>query len=177
MATISLGEFERKYSINRGTVQKRAQALGFATSEGLSEEAVEALEAHFKVGRYAPVTVEKVTSTELLVIDGEFTGLDTPEFDTYKLETPAVLSESYDDPMAIAQRFMDFGNQLITRLDENASALQKRAEDTQIAAQLVKDAAQRVKDKQREVELKEAITSEFIKRDMADLQRQGRISQ
>lgn len=177
MATMSLGEFERSYNINRGTVQKRAQSLGFSTSEGLSDDAVEALQEFFKVGRYAPVQSETVTSTELLVVEGELMGLDTPEFDTYKLEVPSVLSESYEDPMAIAQRYLAFGDQLINRLDETAATLQKRQEDTRIAAQLVTEQNQRIAAKQREVEIKEAIASEFIKRDMANLQRQGRVSQ
>lgn len=177
MATMSLGEFERNYNINRGTVQKRAQSLGFSTSEGLSDEAVEALQEFFKVGRYAPVQPETFISTELLAVEGELMGLDTPGFDTYKLEVPSILSESYEDPMAIAQRFLAFGDQLINRLDENTAALQKRAEDTRVAAQLVADQTRRLAAKQREVEIKEAVASEFIKRDMADLQRQGRVSQ
>ena len=46
---ISLGEFERRHGINKGTVSKRARELGYDTSAGLSQEAYTALKADFKV--------------------------------------------------------------------------------------------------------------------------------
>ena len=50
MATISLGQFERNYGINRGSVQKQAQAMGFKTSDGLDEVAVDALQSRQQTG-------------------------------------------------------------------------------------------------------------------------------
>ena len=46
---ISLGEFERRHGINKGTVSKRARELGFETKTGLTPEAYLALKAEFRV--------------------------------------------------------------------------------------------------------------------------------
>lgn len=46
---ISLGEFERRHNIAKGTVSKKARELGFDTSQGLSPEAYEAMKGEFKV--------------------------------------------------------------------------------------------------------------------------------
>jgi hypothetical protein len=179
MATMTLGEFEREYGVNRGTVHKRAQDMGFSTSEGLSIEAVDELQAYYKVGAHAPVQQPQQpeeTGSELLVVDGELTGLELPEFKPYTLGLPDVLAESYEDPMAIALRFLEFGDQLIDRLEANTSALAKRAEDTRTAAQLVADKNRRLASAQRSAEIQEAVSTAFIQRDMAELQRQGRVA-
>jgi hypothetical protein len=46
---ISLGEFERRHNIAKGTVSKRAREKGFDTSQGLTLEAYEAMKAEFCV--------------------------------------------------------------------------------------------------------------------------------
>ena len=47
--TISLGEFERRHGVNKGTVSKRARELGFDTSAGLTHDAYDALKIAFKI--------------------------------------------------------------------------------------------------------------------------------
>lgn len=47
--SISLGEFERRHGIHKGTVSKRAREMGFDTSAGLSSEAYEAMQREFDV--------------------------------------------------------------------------------------------------------------------------------
>jgi hypothetical protein len=44
---ISLGEFERRHNIAKGTVSKRARDKGFNTSQGLTPRAYEAMKAEF----------------------------------------------------------------------------------------------------------------------------------
>ncbi|MEO0487942.1 MAG: hypothetical protein AAFZ49_00110 [Cyanobacteria bacterium J06659_2] len=51
---ISLGEFERRHGVNKGTVSKRARELGFNTSSGLNPEAYQALKTEFRVSAPAP---------------------------------------------------------------------------------------------------------------------------
>ncbi len=46
---VSLGEFERRHNIAKGTVSKRARELGYDTSTGLSPTAYAAMKAEFKV--------------------------------------------------------------------------------------------------------------------------------
>lgn len=47
--SMSLGEFQRRYGVHKGTVSKRARELGYDTSAGLSPEAVEAMKREFQV--------------------------------------------------------------------------------------------------------------------------------
>ena len=46
---MTLGEFERRYGVNKGTVSKRARELGYETSMGLTPEAHEHLKAELNV--------------------------------------------------------------------------------------------------------------------------------
>lgn len=50
---VSLGEFERRHSINKGTVSKRARELGYDTASGLSPAAYQAMCQAFEVGSAA----------------------------------------------------------------------------------------------------------------------------
>ena len=45
----SLGEFERRHGIHKGTVSKRAREMGFDTASGLSPTAYEAMKKEFGV--------------------------------------------------------------------------------------------------------------------------------
>lgn len=48
---ISLGEFERRHNVNKGTVSKRARELGYDTTHGLSPEAYRVMQAEFQVDK------------------------------------------------------------------------------------------------------------------------------
>jgi hypothetical protein len=175
MATISLGEFERLYGKNKGSVQKQAQAMGFDTRGGLNDEAIDVLQKHFEVGPYAPVQrpqQPEATGSELVVVEGTTKGLDTPEMDVYTFKMPEVLAKSFDDPIALATQFLEFGEQLSTQLDEKRKALQKRADDTRIAKDLIAAQTRKLAAKQRTVEIDEAVATAFIQRDTAEIERQ-----
>jgi hypothetical protein len=53
---ISLGEFERRHNVNKGTVSKRARELGYDTAHGLSPEAYQVMQAEFQVDQVQPKT-------------------------------------------------------------------------------------------------------------------------
>ena len=57
---VSLGEFERRHGVNKGTVSKRARELGYATSAGLTPEAYERLKLEFKVDEAAAAQTDVV---------------------------------------------------------------------------------------------------------------------
>lgn len=61
---MTLGEFQRRYGVHKGTVSKRARELGYNTSAGLSPEAVEAMKREFQV-------VEPRRSTEAQRVEVE----------------------------------------------------------------------------------------------------------
>jgi hypothetical protein len=175
MATISLGQFERDYGINRGTVQKQAQAMGYSTSNGLEPEALDKLQSYYNVGPYAPVQQPQqpeVTGVDLVVVEGSMLGVETPQMERYTFKMPEVLATTFDDPLALATQFLQFGDQLIEQLDAKATALEKRAEDTRLANQLIAQKTRNLAAKQRTVEIKEAVTTAFIERDMAEIKRQ-----
>ncbi len=53
---ISLGEFERRHNVNKGTVSKRARELGYDTAHGLSPDAYRAMQAEFQVHKASAKT-------------------------------------------------------------------------------------------------------------------------
>lgn len=179
MAAMTLGEFERQYGVNRGTVQKRAQDMGFKTSDGLGESAVDALQSYYKVGPYAPkATAQQPEATGSEVVKrvevaGSLSGRKAPEMSVYTFNVPGVLAESFEDPLALASQFLEFGDQLLSEMDNTIGALQKRAADTQLAAQLIKSKTNAIAAKQRQSEIESAVATAFIQRDMAEIQRQA----
>jgi hypothetical protein len=58
---MTLGEFQRRYGVHKGTISKRARELGFDTSAGLTPEAVDVMRQEFgvtePVAHTAPVEV------------------------------------------------------------------------------------------------------------------------
>lgn len=89
---ISLGEFERRHNIAKGTVSKRAREMGFDTSEGLNPEAYAAMKAEFKVrDRAVPSQPEPDT---------------TPTAPTYSMRAGSLVPMGERRP-AIASRVFD----------------------------------------------------------------------
>ena len=58
---VSLGEFERRHGINKGTVSKDARELGYETSQGLDTEAYAAMKEFYGVDDKKPETQEQRT--------------------------------------------------------------------------------------------------------------------
>lgn len=175
MATISLGEFERLYGVNRGTVHKTAKDKGFKTCDGLDPVAVDVLQKHFGVGPYAPVQrpqQPEETSVELVVVEGSTQGIETPQMERYTFKMPEVLANTFDDPLALASQFLEFGDQLIEQLDEKTAALKKRAEDTHTASQLIARQTRKLAAKQRTAEIHEVVSTVLLERDTVDIKRQ-----
>jgi hypothetical protein len=175
MATISLGAFEREHGINRGSVQKQARAMGHKTENGLDDKAQDELMQYYKVGPYAPAQrpqQPEETSVELVVVEGSTQGVETPQMERYTFKMPEVLANTFDDPLALAAQFIEFGGQLISQLDEKTAALKKRADDARTASELIAQQTRRLAAKQRSAEIDEAVTTAFIQRDMAEIKRQ-----
>lgn len=51
---VSLGEFERRHGINKGTVSKDARELGYETSQGLDQQAYAAMKEFYGVKEKVP---------------------------------------------------------------------------------------------------------------------------
>ena len=69
MATVknmTLGEFERTFGINKGTVSKAAREAGYDTSKGLTPEAVDAMKRKFGVSALALRTEPQRVDIEVL---------------------------------------------------------------------------------------------------------------
>lgn len=66
---VSLGEFERRHGVNKGTVSKRARELGYSTSNGLTPEAYERLKLEFKVDEAKTAQTDVVDETPMGAAD------------------------------------------------------------------------------------------------------------
>ena len=64
---ISLGEFERRHGVNKGTVSRKAKALGIDTTEGLTPESYAAMLEAFEIDRAA--TVPAPTATPVAIAE------------------------------------------------------------------------------------------------------------
>lgn len=61
MSFISLGEFERKHGVNKGTVSRKAKALGIDTTDGLTQDAYQAMLEAFDIDPAATPTMATAT--------------------------------------------------------------------------------------------------------------------
>ena len=73
---ISLGEFERRHGVNKGTASRKARELGFDTSAGLVPDAYTALKVEFKVEPTPePVAaIAPATPTKMVINTGNHRG-------------------------------------------------------------------------------------------------------
>ena len=69
---ISLGEFERRHGVNKGTVSRKAKALGIDTTEGLTPESYAAMLEAFEIDPAA--TVPAPTATPVAIAEEEAPG-------------------------------------------------------------------------------------------------------
>jgi len=61
---ISLGEFERRHGVNKGTVSRKAKALGIDTTDGLTPEAYQRLLEVFDIDPTATATPVAIAEEE-----------------------------------------------------------------------------------------------------------------
>ncbi|MBD2261121.1 hypothetical protein [Pseudanabaena sp. FACHB-2040] len=143
---ISLGEFERRHGINKGTVSKKARELGFDTTSGLSPEAYKSLKQALNV--QGPVTVPQVTVES----GNHCTSLAVPEFGGMQIDLTQFRDSSslvIDDPLAVAQQFLAVADTVITALDQDAAAREARLQQTRQAREAVTAKAQEMQLEQR----------------------------
>jgi hypothetical protein len=150
---ISLGEFERRHNIAKGTISKRAREMGFDTSEGLSPTAYAAMKTEFKVSdrpaaapqpqaqaQHVPVTIET---------GNHCTALATPEMaGTFSLErfrADDVTALIFNDPLAVADDFLAISDRLVTGMDADIRAREERLQKTREAQGKVAAKAQELK--------------------------------
>jgi hypothetical protein len=170
---MSLGEFDRRYGINKGTVKRDAEANGYSTSEGLTGDAVDFLLSYYKGnGKIKSETPQQPTATEseLVVVDGTFEGKETPQIQPYRMQAPDVLALTLSDPLSLARQFETMGDGIKAQLEAQQAELRKREEDTALAVHLVERKTREVAAAQRKAEIDGAVTSAFIRRDAERLQ-------
>lgn len=66
---ISLGEFERKHGVNKGTVSRKAKVLGIDTTEGLTPEAYAAMLEAFDIDPTATAPTATATATPVAIAE------------------------------------------------------------------------------------------------------------
>jgi hypothetical protein len=67
MIFISLGEFERRHGVNKGSVSRKAKELGFSTSSGLDAEAYAAMLEAFDID----ITTEASPAPSVVEVQAE----------------------------------------------------------------------------------------------------------
>lgn len=112
-SNISLGEFERRHGINKGTVSKRARELGFNTQQGLSPDAYEVMKADFAVGdESSPEVVKEFSPTEIDIYDGNHRHTLTPPPVPHQINLGTLRDDipvhAYEQPLAMIEDTLSY---------------------------------------------------------------------
>lgn len=134
---ISLGQFSRDYDINKGTVSRKAKALGISTSEGLTPQAVDELKEAFGLNDLPakPVEVEVYNSTEtaLAPIEPLPTRYDLAQFGSVPQASSALTQ---------VNQALSIVDSLKAQMSLNTEAAYQQLEQSQQAAQQLARAQQ-----------------------------------
>ena len=155
---ISLGEFERRHGINKGTASKAARDLGHDTSKGLSAQAYADLKVAYDLPDYQEpkpepetqvtqpgalqVYVETGNHSKSITVPGISGTFDLSQF-------RASESVSIEDPLAVAAQFIEAANVITQEMDKDAAARELKLQQTRTAREMVANKAQELQLEQR----------------------------
>lgn len=151
MANITLGEFERRHGINKGSVSRAAREAGHDTSKGLTPDAYAAMKEHFEVDQppasppHSEATTIDPGSIEILQGNHQST-LAVPDLngarDLGTLSSPYMQVESYADPLALANQLINQNAQIVGAMSADLQQRQVQLDRTNQALNLVEQSNQ-----------------------------------
>lgn len=167
---ISLSAFCKQHDIPKSSAYRKAQEMGIDTAEGLTPEDCDRLLT--AMGKTPAVKVEVETGNHAIT-------LATPELpQTYSLEglrqSEAI---SFEDPLAIAQQFLQVADQLQTAFDADIQAREQRLNQTRQAKEQIATKAAELKLEQRLYKLQTTQLDTQLSSETQDLQQQLQLLQ
>ncbi|HEY9763478.1 MAG TPA: hypothetical protein V6D07_13185 [Trichocoleus sp.] len=147
----SLHSFCTEHDLPKTSVRRKAQDLGFDTSNGLSTEAQKALLQEFRPD-IAPQKIAEVTASTVTVEVGQSSTLAIPQLGGMQIDLTQFRDSNalvIDDPLAVAQQFLAVADTVIEALDQDAAARETRLLQTRQAREAVTAKAQEMQLEQR----------------------------
>lgn len=169
---ISLSKFCRVYGLPKSSVFVRCQEMGINTSEGLDEAAVEILKNEFDVQQAVTPRPTPESRTVSVEVGNHQVALAAPQIpQAYSLEG---LRQSevvqFEDPLAIAQQFMQAADLVIAGMDQDVESRQKRLSDTVKAKEAIAAKKQQLELEARLYQLQTNQLNAQTSKETADLQ-------
>jgi hypothetical protein len=172
--SISLSQFSKRTGIGKSTVYNDCRRLGFDTSQGLTDEAVDALLSLYGLSELpelqqpTPAPVEPDAPAEpagqLQVIQPGENHLAPPEapasFDlsTFGLNT----LDTFEDPLAVAQRAIAAMDALQQGMNSHIESLEQRRKQTAQAVTSIKSKQEELKLTTLRAQILEQVTTQQI---------------
>ncbi|MGB3613772.1 MAG: hypothetical protein WBA10_08265 [Elainellaceae cyanobacterium] len=154
-ANITLGEFERRHKINKGSVSRAARDAGFDTAKGLTPDAYTAMKEHFEVSKPAPVsTTTTIDSSSIQILQGNHRGsLPTPALpstiDLGQFRGDLATTETADDPLALAANFIAAADAVVGAMEADEKRMAGQIAQTRQARRAVTQKAESLKQRQQ----------------------------
>ena len=180
-ANITLGEFERRHGINKGSVSRAAREAGYDTSKGLTPDAYTAMKEHFEVDQQpapaAPAIAPEVLAAGPLQIhqgNHQHT-LAVPELggsrDLGQLRSPHQTVSSYADPLALAQQLITQNAQFVGAMSADLQQRQAQLDATNEALAAVENSNQNLMAQAQRYQIEAAVQGAMLNQQTQALQR------
>ena len=179
---ITLGEFERRHGINKGTVSRAARTAGFTTNKGLSPDAYAAMKEHFEVSDQPAAPAAPAIAPEVLppapidIYQGNHQNtLAAPDLsgsrDLGQLRSPRQTVNSYADPLALAQMVVSQNAQIVGAMSADLEQRQQQLDRTNEALSLVEQSNQNLITQAQSYQIEAAVQGAMLNQQTQALQR------
>ena len=174
---ISLGQFERRHGVNKGTASRKARDLGFDTAAGLTDQAYQALLTEFGIDptdpEPAPQPEEPAAPVEVTVLGTVEATMEAPSF------TPSVALArlrgndgaiaAYADPMAAISQALELFDAAESAMAADLAQRHALLQQTQTAARQMAAKAQQLQAQQAEYKIKSDVMAMLQNQETANL--------
>ena len=182
-ANITLGEFERRHGINKGSVSRAAREAGHDTSKGLTPDAYIAMKEHFEVDQQpatpteAPPTIapDVLPPASIDIYQGNHQNtLAAPDLsgsrDLGQLRSPRQAVNSYADPLALAQMVVSQNAQIVGAMSADLEQRQQQLDRTNEALSLVEQSNQNLITQAQSYQIEAAVQGAMLNQQTQALQ-------
>ncbi len=167
---ISLTKFCKDHDLPKSSVYRRCQELNISTADGLEAGDADRLLNEFDC--IPPVEEPAVTATATVEVGNHQIVLATPQLpQTYSLESLRTSEAiSMDDPLAVAQQFLEVANNLTTAMKGDIAQREQRLNETRKAKDAIAGKAAELRLESRLYQLQTSVLDQSVTAETTALQ-------
>lgn len=170
---ISLGQFERRHGVNKGTASRKARDLGFDTADGLTDEAYQALLTEFGIDTTTPEPAPQPEPVEVTVLGNCTPTMEAPTFNSSvalaRLRGSDGAIAAYADPMAAISQALELFDAAESAMAQDLAQRQALLQQTQTAARAMAAKAAQLQAQQAEYRIKSDVMAMLQGQEQANL--------